>query len=33
MNLLFFHRVHSMMNLDETTLYTGMEYGMCVTLV
>lgn len=20
-------RVHSMVNLDETTLYTGMEYG------
>lgn len=28
LNLLFFPpRVHSMVNLDETTLYTGTEYG------
>lgn len=25
---IFFHRVHSMVNLDETSLYTGMEYGV-----
>ena len=24
---LFSPRVHSMVNLDETTLYTGVEYG------